>query len=456
MTVEKVEKEQLTQDASRQYPSAAHLLSWGRTHRPIGQRVYTPHWITDSLPVSVMPLLPYGLGRSYGDACLNDGGLLIRTARLDNLVEINPAARTLRCEAGVSLTEILARILPLGLTIPVTPGTRHVTIGGAIANDVHGKNHHREGTFGRHVTMLEVLRSDGERIVCTPDSEADLFRATIGGLGLTGLILRAEIRLLAVPGARIEEERLRFKSYDEFLELADASDRTHDYTVAWADCLSDDARLGRGLFMRGRFIAESAEGKPAYRPRRALGCLPFDLPSGVLNAALVRAFNSTLYLKAGAKPRRRVIHHDDFFYPLDVADGWNRLYGRRGFFQFQCVLPREDRETAWQILRTLARGGGSYLTVIKVFGELASPGLLSFPRPGVTFALDLPNRGERTRALLRRIEEIAIEAGGALYPAKDAVMTPASFRRSYPALAEFAKLRDPAFSSTFWRRVNPA
>jgi FAD/FMN-containing dehydrogenase len=409
--------------------------SWGRYPQATHAAEVRLSWLPGlALPV-IGPLLAYGQGRSYGDCCLNDGGKLLRTAGLDRFVSLDPGSGVLRCEAGVTLGEILRLAAPRGLFLPVVPGTKHVSVGGAIANDIHGKNHHRAGSFGQHVRRMELLRSDAGRVEVGPDDE--LFRATVGGLGLTGLITWAEIALRPIPVAAIRAEAIPFHGVDGFVALCEESDARFEYTVAWMDARS---RSQRGIFFRG----DHAEG--AVRAPRQRGAVPLDLP--LVNAVTVRAFNTACYAAQKLAGESRLQHWDAFFFPLDALGRWNRLYGRRGLLQFQCVVP--SAEALQELLRSAP---ASPLTVLKRFGALQSPGMLSFPRPGFTLALDLPNRGEETFAQLARLEAIAMEAGGALYPAKDARMSAETFARSYPRRAEFARQIDPAFSSSFWRRV---
>ena len=426
--------------------------SWGRVCAR-DQQVRPLHWRPGALAPEGRPLLGRGLGRSYGDVCLNDGGVLLDCAGLDRFLDYDPDSGRLRVEAGVSLEAVLARVLRDGWFLPVTPGTRHVTVAGAVANDVHGKNHHRAGTFGRHVRAVGLLRSDRGALTCSAEDNPDLFRATVGGLGLTGLITWVELQLKAVPGPAVEVEAVPFASLDEFLSLSRESDGRWEYTVAWIDALGRGPRSGRGVFFRGNHVEGEA---PAPRAGTRLA-VPPGTPGWLLGPAVVRLFNAVYFRRQSRRGRQRVDYRP-FFYPLDGIRHWNRLYGRRGFFQFQCVVPEDAAVTVLgDILQRAARAGqGSFLSVLKVFGDVPSPGLLSFPRPGVTLALDFPNRGERTRALLRDFEERVREAGGALYPAKDALMSPRSFRAFFPRWAELAEQADPAFSSSFWRRVTEA
>jgi FAD/FMN-containing dehydrogenase len=408
----------------------------------------------DQLPALgqiVESVLPSGCGRSYGDSGLNAGGALVDATGLDRFIELRPDG-LLRCEAGVTLAEILDVVVPRGWCLPVTPGTRWVTLGGAIANDIHGKNHHRMGTFGAHVTRLELLRSSGERLECSATSNPALFAATIGGLGLTGLMLWAEIRLQRVAGPGIDEERIRFRNLDEFLAIA-AEDAQHEYTVAWVDCLSRGRGLGRGVYFRGAHHPLPAEWRPlAVGP---LARVPCDAPGALLNRITMSTFNALQYRRAPRR-RRRPVPFGPFFFPLDGIGDWNRLYGRRGFLQYQCVVPETPRgEAVREILERVSRSREvPALGVLKRFGVMRSPGLLSFPRPGLTLAVDFAFRGRRTLELLEGLDAVIREAGGAVYPAKDARMSGESFRAFYPAWETFARQMDPRFSSSFWRRVS--
>jgi FAD/FMN-containing dehydrogenase len=430
--------------------------SWGRFPAARHTRVIQVQWREGQIDLGAPGehVLPYGYGRSYGDSCLNNGGALLDCSPLRRFIAFDAENGLLRCEAGVSLAEVLALIVPHGWFLPVTPGTKFVSIGGAIANDVHGKNHHVAGTFGCHVTRFELLRSDGERLECSPAQNCELFQATIGGLGLTGLITWAEFRLRAIPGPYIAKETVRFGSLDEFFEVSAESDESHEFTMSWVDCLARGNALGRGLFMRGNFAWPRRLPRKPAEPQQRLQ-MPFDLPGFALNTLTVRAFNTAMYHKQLARTVRQTVPFDPFFYPLDAIQDWYRLYGRRGFLQYQFVVPyQSDKRAIRSILETIsASGEGSFLAVLKTFGEVQSPGMLSFPRPGVTLALDFAQRGKRTFRLLDRLDEIVLASGGAVYPAKDARMSAASFQAYFPAWREFSRYVDPKFSSSFWRRV---
>jgi FAD/FMN-containing dehydrogenase len=436
--------------------TSAHQ-SWGRFPRVARQAVHPVVWQTEPLPSSSGSLLPHGLGRSYGDSCLNEGGTLLTTSALDRLLSFDAATGVVRCEAGVSLDTILRLGVPRGWFLPVTPGTKFVTVGGAIANDVHGKNHHRAGTFGRYVRRFELLRSDGSRRVCSPEENRDWYEATIGGLGLTGLILWAEVQLRAIHNPFILSETVRMENLDAFFEISRESEPDFEFTVAWLDGLARGRRLGRGLYYRGNFAPPQLDGLPLKKSHLNNGsglAVPFDLPGFSLNRLSVAAFN-WLYFRVNLLNRGpRLQHYDPFFYPLDAVQRWNRIYGRRGFLQFQCVVPHATaRDALREILERSAREVPSFLNVLKTFGSVPSPGWMSFPRPGVTLALDFANRGERTLRLVAELDRLTRQAGGAVYPAKDAGMSAENFSAYFPQLERFKGYVDPAFSSSFWRHV---
>lgn len=397
------------------------------------------------------PLLPFGNGRSYGDVCLNDRGTLLVTRGLDRFMAFDPQTGILRGEAGVTLAELLALVVPQGWFLPCTPGTRQVTLGGAVANDVHGKNHHAMGSFGHHVRALELLRSDGEVIHCGPDQEPAWFAATVGGLGLTGLVRWVELQLMPVQTAWMWAESQRFSCLDAFWELNQRAEADWPYTVAWIDCLAKGRARGRGILLAARHAPPRATF-PVFKEGRKR--MPVDPPLSLVNRLSLRAFNA-LYYRLPVRPQGELCHYVPYFYPLDAIQGWNRIYGRSGFYQYQCVLPPEAaRPATAALLDTIARRGeGSFLAVLKTFGHRESMGMLSFPRPGTTLALDFPNRGERTRRLLDDLDAIVREADGALYPGKDARMPAELFQSGFPQWEAFSRFVDPAFSSRFWQRV---
>jgi len=426
--------------------------SWGRLFAP-SQHVATMRDRTEALPLpeSGASLLPYGLGRSYGDSCLNDGNTLLRARDLDRFIAFDEAEGLLRCEAGVLLSEIIDFALPRGWFLPVSPGTKFVTLGGAIANDVHGKNHHRDGTFGHHVPRFELLRSDGSRRVCSGTENPDLYRATIAGLGLTGLVTWAEVQLKRVKGPWIRQKAVRFASLDEFFALCDPLEREHAYVVAWLDCIARGPGATRGVFFGGDHD-ERADAVPKPAPKG----VPLTPPFSLVNGLTLRAFNELYYRAPRGGGNATLVSYDAFFYPLDGVADWNRIYGRRGFFQYQCGVPdgAAGREALAEILgRIAASGQGSFLGVLKRFGTMPAAGMMSFPRPGYTLALDFPNRGTPTLALFDALDEILVRVGGRCYPAKDSRMSARAFQAFYPEWQAFSRHIDPRFSSSFWRRV---
>lgn len=431
---------------------APEYFSWGRYPRAQHDSIYKVYWTDQVEPIlaAARPesCLPYGLGRSYGDSCLNSGGSLIDCSRLDRMLSFDRETGRLWCEAGVSLAEILRVAVPAGWFLPVTPGTKFVTLGGAIANDVHGKNHHRAGTFGLHLARLLVCRSDAGLVECSPWENTDLFCATVGGLGLTGVILAAEIQLKPIPGDEIAAEAIPFQSIAGFQALAEESDKAFEYTVAWIDTFS--GQQPRGIFYRGNHTA----GFHPARKKRSGPRVPFAAPDFLLNRYGLKLFNSTYYRWKSRRSATSNVRLDPFFYPLDAIRNWNLLYGSNGFLQYQCVIPEASSDALQDILARIGRDGmGSFLSVLKRFGSVRSPGMMSFPRPGLTLALDLPMRGERTLGLLEELDQVVVQAGGAVYPAKDARMSPETFAASFPAASEFHRFLDPALSSSFWRRV---
>jgi len=407
--------------------------------------------IAPLLPTLPYASLAYGNGRSYGDACLAAGGTLLDMRGLDRLIAFDPATGIAHCEAGMLLADLIARTLPYGWFPPVTPGTQLVTLGGAIANDVHGKNHHSAGSFGDHVLRFELLRSDGRRFICSADENTDWFTATIGGLGLTGVISWVELQLRRVGGPWLATESIRFDNLDEFFALNETS-ADWEYTVAWVDCLASGKALGRGHFLRANHLyATPEQAAPPARPRS----MPVTPPVSLVNQLSLRAFNTLYYHRQQAKSLSRLSHYRPYFYPLDSIAHWNRMYGPHGFQQYQCVLPPEvARDATAELLARIARSGqGSFLAVLKTFGNRRGRGLLSFARPGVTLALDFAERGASTAALFDTLDQVVMAARGAIYPAKDAHMPAALFQAAYPAWEALEARRDPKLCSAFWRRV---
>ena len=392
--------------------------------------------------------LPRGLGSSYGDVCLNTDGILYVTTGMNNLLAFDSETGFLTLEAGVTLGEIQRTFAPKGWMLSVTPGTQFVTVGGAIGNDVHGKNHHARGTFGDNTLSFVLHRSDGTAHFCSRTENTELFFATIGGLGLTGLISQATIQLQPVAGAYLDTENIVFSNSGEFLRLSDESEQDWQYIVSWIDCTS---KSGRGIFMRGNNSSDSRV------PETKIGgpAVPFTPPFSLINRASVLAFNQLYFNLNKARAGASKTHYQPYFYPLDSVRRWNLAYGPRGFYQYQMVIPRAGGQAALdEILSQIRKSGqGSFLAVLKTFGHDSGPGLLSFARPGITLALDFTNYGDRSEALFERLDAVVTEVGGTLNPSKDARMSREMFQAGFPGFAEFEKFRDPAISSSMSRRL---
>jgi FAD/FMN-containing dehydrogenase len=395
------------------------------------------------------PGIAHGMGRSYGDVCLNPNGVLWMTTGLDRFISFDRNDGSLTCEAGMLLRDIQRLVIPLGWILPVTPGTQLITVGGAIANDVHGKNHHVLGSFGDHVQMIKLTRTDGTTIECGPAHQQDWFAATVGGLGLTGVITEVEIQLRRVAGPWLDTETVPYSDLDEFFDLADASEVDWEHTVSWIDCVTGGG--GRGLFMRGN-PSDVASG-PTPQSRKLT--MPFVPPISLVNKFSLRPFNTLYFNLKKWQSGQSIAHYEPFFYPLDNLLEWNRMYGPTGFFQYQSVVPREGgRDAVQAMLGEIASSGeGSFLAVLKTFGNRQPTGMMSFPQPGVTLALDFPNKRDRTLKLFKRLDAIVREMGGRIYPAKDARMPRDLLVAGYPRLNEFLQYRDPGISSAMSQRL---
>jgi decaprenylphospho-beta-D-ribofuranose 2-oxidase len=387
-----------------------------------------------------------GLGRSYNNAAQNDGGLVIMTTRMNRIAGIDATGGEVVCEAGVSLEQLMIAALPYGWFVPVSPGTRQVTIGGAIAADVHGKNHHRAGSFARHVRWFDLVLPTGEQVHVTPDGDPKLFWATAGGMGLTGIILRAAIQLTRVETSSVRVDTLRAADLDEAMSYLTEADARYSYTVAWLDCLARGKHLGRAVITSGDFAsvgdlpAAQQRDPLAFRPAAILRA-PRACPPGLMNRYTIALFNEAWYRKA---PRRRdgeIQTISKFFHPLDGIRNWNTVYGPRGFRQYQIVVPFGAEQILRRGLEKIsAAGAPSFVTVLKRFGP-ADDGYLSFPTPGWTLALDFPAGTPGLDGLLDRLDEDVITAGGRVYLAKDSRVSPEALAAMYPRLAEFRALR---------------
>jgi decaprenylphospho-beta-D-ribofuranose 2-oxidase len=433
----------------------ATLTGWGRVS-PSRARVVTPAHRDQIGQLLQDPpgrgFIARGLGRSYNNAAQNQGGLVIEMTRLNRISDLDPVHGTVTCEAGVSLEQLMRAVLPAGWFVPVSPGTRQVTIGGAIAADVHGKNHHRAGSFARHVPWLDLLLPGGQEVRVTPGSHPELFWATAGGMGLTGVILRACVQLTPVETSSLLVDTVRTGDLEGTMACLAEADGRYGYTVAWLDCLATGAHLGRSVVTSGDF-AMSADLPPrarrdplAFRPSALLRA-PAVCPPGLVNRYTVALANEAWYRKA---PRRRVGEIQTigtFFHPLDGIRNWNTVYGPGGFRQYQFVVPFGQEPVLRRVLEQIsAARAPSFVTVLKRFGP-GDDGYLSFPMAGWTLALDFPARTPGLIDILRRLDDDVLTAGGRVYLAKDSRVSREALEAMYPRLPEFRELRaelDPA------------
>ncbi|MEO0923602.1 MAG: FAD-binding oxidoreductase [Pseudomonadota bacterium] len=426
----------------------AFYPSWGRVQKVVRDAMPLAEFERGASDAS--SLLAYGNGRSYGDSCHNDAGRLVDCRGHASIHSFDAETGLLQADAGILLDDLLAKIIPAGFFLPVTPGTRFVTLGGAVANDVHGKNHHAKGTLGCHVERFSLLRSDGVVYECSKAENPALFTATIGGLGLTGIILNISLRMMKVPSADVCQNTMRFSHLDAYFEQIEAVDADYEYSVAWIDQLATGNTLGRGVLMAANHADASPKSAPAAKARLSV---PFQPPVNLLNRTTLTAFNALYYGRA--RDGERLVPWSSYFYPLDGINHWNRLYGPRGLFQHQSVYSFDNaRETTQKLIECAqAHRHASFLTVLKCFGDKPSPGLLSFPRRGVTLTLDFANRGGKTLKMLDALDEIVMAAGGAINPYKDGRMRAETFAQSFPDYRKLEAIRDPAFVSDFWRRT---
>ena len=392
--------------------------------------------ITEGRPLS------RGLGRSYGDSSLPAAPdhEIVSTVLADRMLSFNEASGVLRAEAGLSLRDIYRLFLPRGWFVPVTPGTQFVTLGGMVAADVHGKNHHQAGCFGAHVVELVVRVADGRTVVCSPTVERDLFRATIGGMGLTGHILEVAFKMERVSSPWLWSESERMPNIDAFLIALNEARERWPMTAGWIDCVAGGKNMGRGILFKTRWATPQEAPSRPPRPKPAI-TIPFDFPSFVLAPLSIRVFNTLVYWKHFRRVRRGIVHPESSFYPLDMVRHWNRMYGRLGLTQHQCVLPHEaGTEAVRRFLEVLvARGRASFLCVIKDCGP-QGVGILSFPRPGISIALDIAVRND-TPELIDALNECVIKEGGRIYLAKDAFTRAEHFRAMEPRIEEFQRIR---------------
>ncbi len=431
------------------------LTSWGRVVRA-NHFVARPRFgdeldgLLDSLSAD-RPGLAVGLRRSYGDSNLNPDGRVIDMTSLDRVIAFDRETGVMRAEAGLSLSQALRILVPAGWFLPTTPGSRFVTLGGAVANDVHGKNHHAAGTFGASVTRLKLLRTDGGAQEIGPGDP--LFHATVGGLGLTGVIAWVEFQSVRVPSSWLDAEDTAFARVEDYFDIAAEKKNSFEHTMAWVDCSVSGAQLGRGILSAANWYAYGDLTPHREQPGKAVS---LDAPGFTLNAMTVRAFNSMRHELKSMRSGPYRTHYEPFLYPLDGIANWNRLYGAKGFYQYQCVLPPGTaRAGVVDLMKAIAASGqGSPLAVLKDFAPRESVGMLSFPMEGTTLALDFRNQGERTLRLMANLDSIVAAAGGRLYPAKDGRISAELFQGGFPKWQDFRAYVDPGLSSAFWRRVS--
>ncbi|HEX6570067.1 MAG TPA: FAD-binding oxidoreductase [Acidimicrobiales bacterium] len=427
------------------------VTGWGRNPRSVSHVVRPGD--ADELALAVKTAGPRGaiargLGGAYGDAAMNAGGTVVCSTAVSGLLDLDHTAGTARVLAGTSIDALLREIVPQGWFVPVTPGTKYITVGGAIAADVHGKDHHATGSFGAHVRSMVLAQPDGTHRTLTPSGEPDEFWATCGGMGLTGTIVEATIDLHPVETCLLRVDSDRVPDLDTLLALLSEGGRRHRYSVAWVDFLARGRSLGRSVLTQGDFatvadLPARRRGRDplAYRPPPAIPA-PAAMPNGVLNRLSIRAFNELWYRKAPRRRRDELQSIDTFFYPLDVVRGWNRMYGPRGFLQWQCLIPFGEEAVLREIVEALSdHQAPSFLAVLKYFGD-ADPGPLSFPGPGWTLALDVPTTDPGLAPLLDRLDRRVVEVGGRLYLAKESRMRPELLPAMYPRLGEWRAVRD--------------
>ncbi len=423
------------------------LAGWGRHLRAHGRIVKPAQTAEIPSLIATEPLLARGQGRSYGNAALLTDGLVLLTEKLRDVAAFAETTGLLRAEAGLTLAAILREFVPRGWFPTVTPGTKFVSLGGCVAADVHGKNHHHAGTFGAHLEEIELFTANGELVRASPRERPELFWATVGGMGLTGVISTVTLQLRRIASAFVTVQHHRATDLAESLALLNDTTRDDEYSVAWIDCLARGRKLGRSIMMRGHHATPDElprrwHDAPLQPHRAAWLRAPSVFPAWPLNQWTVAAFNEFYYRWQGRRVEPFVTHYDNYFYPLDAIENWNYLYGRRGFVQYQCVVPPETAHQSLQrLLEELSRSRRpSFLAVLKRFGP-EGQGLLSFPRTGYTLALDLPVHDDGLFALLERLDEIVLHAGGRIYLAKDTRLRAATFRAMYPRLAEWQRIK---------------
>ena len=385
------------------------------------------------------PLLAQGNCRSYGDACL--ASHVVSTLAMSHLLDFDAEQGVLRAQAGITLAEIIRFILPHGWFMPVTPGTKYTTLGGCIAADVHGKNHHTEGSIGNFVEELEIVVADGTCLRCSRTEHPELFQATLGGMGLTGFIYAVALRLKPISSAYISVHSVKTANLGETCQVFAETQEDYIYSVAWIDCLARGKQLGRSIVMLGNHLADPTASRGLVLHSSRQRNIPFSFPEYALTPWSMKLFNALYHRRQWRRRTDSTVHYDPYFYPLDTIGHWNRIYGRRGFLQYQCAVPFANGvEVLSDLLgRITARGAGSFLAVLKTFGP--QEGLLSFPIPGYTLSLDFPLRHDWLIPFLHELNQQVLRVGGRVYLAKDAILKDEDFAAMYPRLDEFKRIK---------------
>ncbi len=398
-------------------------------------------------------ILARGLGRSYGDVCLVKDGTLALTNLKKKIINFDEKNGIITCESGISINEILRLITPKGWFLPVVPGTSYVTIGGAIANDIHGKNHHKRGSFGNSVKSFKILLSNGDVLNCSRDNNQELFYATIGGLGLTGFILSIKIQLIKISNRFIDSGSIRFYSLDEFFKINKEMEKQYEYTVSWVDFNPTNSYKIRGVYLYGSH-SKTQKTKKLINTNRFKLSLPFTPPISLVNNFTLSLLNN-FYFAINKNKNMKLQNYTSFFFPLDIIKNWNRAYGVKGFYQYQFVVPIKSAQNVIdEVIDQFKKANQRpALGVLKTFGNIESEGILSFPEEGLTLAIDLQNKGSKTLQLMNKLDEIILAYKGKVYPAKDCRMLPETFKKMYPQIDTFKKHKDPRISSLFYRRV---
>ena len=432
--------------------SREQLSGWGRTSPTVAQvlRPRTREQVAEAVAgAGPRGIIARGLGRSYGDPAQNGGGRVLDLTGMNRILDVDLEQGLAVVEPGVSLQQLMQAMLPFGYFVPVTPGTRYVTVGGAIASDIHGKSHHADGSFAQHVVSLDLLLADGSVRTLTPETEPELFWATAGGMGLTGVVLRATLRMLPVETSRILVETKRVADLDEAMERMAETDADYRFSVASLDNLATGPSLGRGWVESGNFAtreqlpAKLRADPLAFNPK-PLAKVPDLFPSGLLNRRTIRLMNEANFRRAPKSAHPHLATIGGFFHPLDAIGDWNRVYGGAGFLQYQFVVPFDAASTLRRIVERVAvQGAPSFVTVLKRFGP-ASPGYLSFPTEGWTLTYDFPTGIPGLAGLLRWMDRQVLDAGGRLYLAKDSRMSAADVEAMYPRIEAFRKARAEA------------